>query len=86
MKLVEQRARLYLSEDGQRFLQSTSDVPLIEPLPVEVVETEEIGIWIRMWWGRAPECVLLIRWEFVLGVELESEKTKTVGLRGWKDA
>jgi hypothetical protein len=48
---------------------------------VDVEETDDIGIWVRVE-RKSSTHVLLIRWEFILGIELPVDSGKVIGLRG----
>jgi hypothetical protein len=81
MKLAGQRVVLFLSEEGEAFFHKVANVRSLSPVIAEVVETDDLGIWVRAR-QKAPEWVLLLRWEYVLGIEVQEEKSKVIGLRG----
>ena len=81
MRLAGRRATFFLSEDGKDFYHRVDDVPKLEPVTVDVEETDDVGVWIREWW-KTDRHVLLLRWEFILGIELPVDSGNVVGLRG----
>jgi hypothetical protein len=81
MKLAGQRVILFLSEDGEAFFHKVANVHSLSPVTAEVAETDDLGIWVRAR-QEAPEWVLLLRWEFIPGIELPAYTGKVVGLKG----
>ena len=81
MKLAGQQVVFYLSEDGEDFFHRIAGVNSVSPVIAEVAETDDLGIWVRARRREAPEWVLLLRWEFILGIEVRDEKS-VVGLKG----
>jgi hypothetical protein len=81
MKLVGQQVVFFLCEEGADFFHRIAGVKSISPVIAEVAETDDLGIWVRARQQEAPEWVLLLRWEFILGIEVREEKSM-VGLRG----
>ena len=81
MKLAGQQVILFLSEDGEAFFHKVANVHSLSPVIAEVTETDDLGIWVRAR-QEAPEWVLLLRWEFILGIEVREGKSKVVGLKG----
>jgi hypothetical protein len=82
VKLAGNRVILYLSEEGKEFLDRTADVPSPNPVAVEVAETDDMGMWVRARREDFPEWVLIIRWEFILGIEVQEKKNNVFGLTG----
>ena len=97
MKLAGRPATFFLSEEGKEFFDRVAGVVLSEddkeflvqlttPQPpgvvtVDVEETDDVGIWIQIKREFRPR-VLLLRWEFILGIELPADSGKVVGLKG----
>ncbi len=82
MKLAGQRAAVILTEDGQAVLALASvelpDAPLFIVL---IEESEDLGLWVRL--PREDQMHLfLLRWEYILGIDLPSGLAKVVGLKG----
>ena len=56
------------------------DLPSAGAVLAYVRDTDDLGIWISL--DREDgEHVLLIRWEYVLSIDLRAGETKTVGLK-----
>ena len=70
-----------LSEDGKEFLGQVTNSEPLDVVTVDVEETDDVGIWVRIRRNSLPR-VLLLRWEFILGIELPVDSGKVVGLRG----
>ena len=81
MRLAGRRATFVLSEEGREFYFQFDGVPKLDPVTVDVEETDDVGVWIRVWW-KPDRHVLLLRWEFILGIELPVDTGNVVGLRG----
>jgi hypothetical protein len=80
MKLAGRDVEVVLSEEGQRALR-LAGLELAETALASFVveETDEMGIWVRV--TRADEMhSLLIRWEYVLSLDLLREKRRGIGL------
>lgn len=82
MKLAGQRAAVILTEDGQAVLALASvelpDAPLFIVL---IEESEDLGLWVRL--PREDQMHLfLLRWEYILGIDLPSGVAKVAGLKG----
>jgi hypothetical protein len=74
MKLAGQQVTLYLGEAGEALFRKAAHGHIVGPVVVvEVAETDDLGIWVRARLG-SPEWVLLLRWEFILGVEVQEAK------------
>ncbi len=80
MKLGERTLAL-LSEDGRRVLQSAAVNIAESPfLRVDVEESDDIGIWARV--NREDgDHLLLVRWEYVLSMDVPVGRPKVLGLR-----
>jgi hypothetical protein len=82
VKLAGQTAAILLAEDGRRILElagvSLSESPM---LSASVEESEDLGLWIRL--QREDQMHLfLLRWEYILGVDVPSGLGKVIGLKG----
>jgi hypothetical protein len=81
MKLADKHVGVVLSQEGQAALQiagvDLAEIPLADFL---VEETDDMGMWVRV--DREDgEHTLLVRWEFVLALDLPSEEARRIGLR-----
>jgi hypothetical protein len=83
VRLAGRRATFFLSDDeGKQFLHRVAWVDALEPLTVEVEDSsDDVGIWVRVERGSQINA-LLLRWEFILGIELSAISSNVVGLRG----
>ncbi len=79
MKLVGRQVEVVLSEDGQSALRLAGlELPDRALAGFFVEETDEMGMWVRV--TRADEIhSLLIRWEFVLSLDLLTQ-ARRIGL------
>jgi hypothetical protein len=79
MKLAGREVEVVLSAEGQSALRLAGlELPETALTGFSVQETDEMGIWVRV--TRADETrVLLLRWEFVLSLDLLPEE-RTIGL------
>ncbi len=81
MKLAEKHVAVILSQEGQAALQlagaEVTEIPLADFF---VQETDDLGMWVRV--NRDDgEHSLLVRWEFVLALDLRPEDARRIGLR-----
>jgi hypothetical protein len=85
LRLSQADASILLSDEG-RVILSTVDIT-IEPLcwlEVDVVESEDLGLWIRAERDGSTHLVL-VRWEYILAVDLIDRLRGTIpGLKGMK--
>ena len=81
MKLAgRNNAVFYLSEDGGSFFnQLTGQGPWVYVM-ADVEDTDDVGVWLRMQRDNESK-YLLLRWEYILGVEISEEKGRIVGLK-----
>ena len=82
MKLAGQTAAILLAEGGRQILElagvTLSESPM---LSASVEESEDLGLWIRL--QREDQMHLfLLRWEYILGVDVPSGLGKVIGLKG----
>ena len=80
MKLAGRDVEVVLSGDGQNALRLAGlELPETALAGFSVQETDEMGIWVRV--TRAGEIrLLLLRWEFVLSLDVLPEEERTTGL------
>jgi hypothetical protein len=81
MRLAEQHVAVVLSQEGQAALQlagaEVTEIPLADFF---VQETDDMGMWVRV--NRNDgEHSLLVRWEFVLALDLRPDDARRIGLR-----
>jgi hypothetical protein len=82
MRIAEADASVLLSDDGCAILSAVGiQVDSLCWLDVDVVESEDLGLWIRTERGGLQR-VFLLRWEYILGIDLESGKARLIGMRG----
>lgn len=81
MKLAEKQVAVVLSQEGQAALQIAGlDVADVLVADFLVEETDEMGMWVRV--GREDgDHTVLVRWEFVLLLDLRPEEARRIGLR-----
>jgi len=82
MKLDGQRVLLYLTKEGEDYLHRIANFPSIMPVITDVAETDDFGLWIRRGREGDPTSVLLLRWQFILGMETSVRMKKAIG---WKE-
>jgi hypothetical protein len=84
MKIAESDASILLSDDGRANLSTVEvEVDSLSWIDVDVVESEDLGLWIRVERDSKPG-LLLVRWEYILAVEVIARpRVATVfGLKG----
>lgn len=96
MRLSGRPATFFLSEEGKEFFDRVTGTVLSDEgeglytvtssqppavVTVDVEETDDVGIWVQMQRESSPR-ILLLRWEFILGIELPANPGNVVGLRG----
>ena len=82
MKLSGQKIAVILTDEGKQVLTlalvGSTETHL---LTVSVEESEDLGIWIRV--PREDQMhFFLLRWEYILGIDLPSGIGKLIGMRG----
>ena len=82
MKLADQTIAVILTEEGKQVLGLASvGLPESNMLLVSVEEPDDFGLWIRL--SRDDQThFFLLRWEYVLGIDLRSGASKVMGLKG----
>jgi hypothetical protein len=85
MKINGQTAGVILTQEGRQVLALAAvNVPDNDRLLVSIEESEDLGLWIRV--SREDQLTFfLLRWEYILGVELLSGRGRVVGLKARKD-
>ena len=82
MRLAGEQVTVILTEDGRAILALASvSLPQSPLLSVSIEESEDLGLWLRL--PRKDQVHLfLLRWEYILGIDLPSGLAKVVGLKG----
>jgi len=81
VNISKKTVTVFLDEDGQAILEAAA-VPMASGSPglvANVVETDDLGIWIRIDREDGVHS-LLIRWEYVLCLDLAERRQDTVGI------
>ena len=80
MNLASKTAFLFLSEEGREVLRGASiHCDPERPLRADIVESEDLGLWIKAFRQRG-EHHFLLRWEYVLGIEVQVPLGRPFGL------
>jgi hypothetical protein len=82
LKLAGQTAAILLADDGKQILK-LAGLNLAEShmLSASIEESEDLGLWIRL--QREDQMHLfLLRWEYILGIDVPSGLGKVIGLKG----
>ncbi len=80
MKIGERDIAVVLSEEGQQVLK-VLNLPDSAMQWLYVQDTDDMGIWARVPREDGNHLVL-IRWDFVLGLDFPAGETKTIGIKG----
>ncbi len=80
MNISQRTVSLILSEDGRSTLELAGIAWNSPGLLVEVEDTDDIGIWIRIE-REEGEYILLVRWDYVLTVDFPTGEARSVGLK-----
>ncbi len=81
MKLAGRSASVILTDDGLAVLRIAEvTVPEMRALEVDIVESEDLGLWIRLY-RDGREHFLLLRWDYILAIDIEEQTRKVVGLK-----
>ena len=81
MRVNQRTVAIVLNEDGRNVMRLVA--PEIPDSPIEwfyVQDTDETGLWVRIAREDGDHFVL-IRWEFVLSLDVVAGETKIVGLK-----
>lgn len=81
MRISEKTLAVLLSEDGRKILE-LSALKLAESpfLWVYVEESDDLGLWARIE-REDGDHLVLIRWEYVLSIDIPAGEPKAIGLR-----
>ena len=71
MRLAGRAATVLTTEDGEQVLKFLASIE----------DSDDLGLWLRIE-GEDYLRLLLLRWEYVLGIDLPSGLGKIVGLKG----
>ena len=81
MELNRQTVAIFVSDEGRLALRlaglELGDLPA---LTAQVKDTDDMGIWVRVE-REDGEHILLVRWDYVVCLDLPMPGTKAVGLR-----
>lgn len=80
MNIGQRTVTVFLDPDGQSVMGLAAVTTSSSGLPVYVQDTDDIGIWARIY-REDGEHIVLIRWDYVLSVDFAAGETKTVGIR-----
>ena len=81
MRVSERTLAILLSEDGRKVLELAALNLAESPfLWVYVEESDDLGLWARVE-REDGDHLVLIRWEYVLAVDIPAGEPKTLGLR-----
>ena len=80
MKIGERDIAVVLSGEGQQVLK-VLNLPDSAMQWLYVQDTDDMGIWARVPREDGNHLVL-IRWDFVLGLDFPAGETKTIGIKG----
>jgi hypothetical protein len=83
VNISKQSVTVFLDEDGRAILAGAAiSIPSdSRGIVVNVAETDDLGIWIRINRQDANH-LLLIRWEYVLSVDLPDRRQPMAGIAG----
>ena len=81
MRIAGQSAGVILTDEGKQILALAAvRLPENDRLLVSIEDSEDLGLWIRV--SREDQLTFfLLRWEYILGVELLSGRARVVGLK-----
>ncbi len=82
MRLAGEAGEVLLAEGGKQVLELAGlSIPDTLMLPVSIEESEDLGLWIQV--RREDRLhVFLLRWEYILGIDLPRQLGKVTGLKG----
>ena len=82
MTLAQETVALVLDDEARSVLQRASfPTPEGPKIEVFVEETDDLGVWVRAKRSDGRHMVL-IRWEYILSVDVPPSERKAFGLRG----
>jgi hypothetical protein len=80
LKIGERDITVLIDDTGREVLKSLN----LDDSPMQwlyVQDTDDMGIWVRIQREDGNHLVL-IRWDFVLGLDFPAGETKTIGIQG----
>jgi hypothetical protein len=82
VRLAGQTVAVILTEEGKQVLDLAAvNLPENDRVLISVEESEDLGLWIRI--VREDQMhFFLLRWEYILGIDLPTNLGRVVGLRG----
>jgi hypothetical protein len=81
VNLSGQAVTVILTDEGREILSLAAiDSPDQPRLRVSIEESEDLGLWIRVPGGSQMH-VFLLRWEYILGIDLQNSKGRLIGMR-----
>ncbi|MGH9424742.1 MAG: hypothetical protein ACRD2L_00310 [Terriglobia bacterium] len=81
MNVAHRDVAIVLSEEGRGVIQLAAAAERDLPINVFYVqETDDVGLWIRVR-REDGEHLVLIRWEFILSMDVPARETKAIGLK-----
>jgi hypothetical protein len=81
VKIAGKAVAIILTEDGRQVIRlASASLPDTNLLLVDIAESEDLGLWIRIYRDQTLHYFLL-RWEYILGIDLPAESGKLVGLK-----
>jgi len=82
MKLTGGPATILITDDGREVLKAVGvALPESNLLVVDIQESEDLGVWLRLQREDQVHCFLLL-WQFVLGIDVAIGLGKITGLKG----
>lgn len=80
VKLEDRPVVLYLSDEGRRVLrQAALNVSDTSGFAFDIEEAGDRGLWVRIDYEDGRH-LFLIRWEYILGMDVSTGETETKGL------
>jgi hypothetical protein len=79
--IVQRAILLIVSQEGQHVLGVSAGLPASESYLFVVDETDDLGLWVRIE-REDGEHLVLIRWEYVLSIDVEVAERKGLGFQG----
>jgi hypothetical protein len=81
LKIAQEEVAILLSDEGHSVLQlAVPELPEGHVILLQVYETDELGAWIRLKRNDGDH-VVLVRWEYILTIDLRVKDTQPIGLR-----
>ena len=82
MRLAGRAAAVLTTEDGEQILNSFGvELPALRMFLASIEDSDDMGLWLRIE-NEDHLRLLLLRWEYVLGIDLVSGLGKVIGLKG----